>query len=73
MDQLTLEVDALEAALETELRASGDDSAVEAVLRRGELTAQRLDALAASADRLTTRLRARVISGCLDRLGVGLP
>jgi hypothetical protein len=68
MDQLSREVE----ALEEELRASGDDSAVERLLRRGEVTAQRLDALAAKADQLATRLRARVISDCLDRLGVGL-
>lgn len=72
MDQLSREVEALEATLEKALRAGGDDAAVEQVLRRGELTAQRLDALAALADRLATRLRARVISDCLDRLGVGL-
>jgi hypothetical protein len=66
MDQLSREVDALEAAL----RAGGDSSEVEGLLRRGELTAQRLDALAAIADRLASRVRARVIAGCLERLGV---
>ena len=65
MDQLNHEVEALEA----ELRASGDVSEVELVLRRGELTALRLDALAALADRLANRLRARVISECRERLG----
>ena len=66
MDQLSREVDALEA----ELRAGGDVSEVEELLRRGALTAQRLDQLAAIADRLANRVRARVIAGCLDRLGV---
>jgi hypothetical protein len=66
MDPWSAEVEALEA----ELRAGGDERAVEEVLRRGELTAQRLDALAALADRLANRLRARVISDCLERLEV---
>lgn len=66
MDQLSREVDALEA----ELRAGGDVSEVEELLRRGALTAQRLDQLAVIADRLANRVRARVIAGCLERLGV---
>ncbi len=66
MDQLSREVDALEA----ELRAGGDVSEVEELLRRGALTAQRLDQLAAIADRLASRVRGRVIAGCLERLGV---
>jgi hypothetical protein len=66
MDQLSREVEALEA----ELRAGGDVSEVEELLRRGALAAQRLDQLAAIADRLANRVRARVIAGCLDRLGV---
>ena len=65
MDQLSREIEDLEHAL----GASGDDRAVEAVLRRGELTAERLDSLAALADRLANRLLARVISDCRQRLG----
>jgi hypothetical protein len=62
------EVEAIEAAL----RASRDEGTVELVLRRGEQTAQRLDAIAALADRLSNRLRARVISECRERLGAPL-
>ena len=58
------EVEAIEAAL----RASRDEGTVEVVLRRGEAMAQRLDALAALADRLAHRLRARVILPGWERL-----
>jgi hypothetical protein len=66
MDQLSREV----AALEEELRVGGNVSEVEELLRRGALTAQRLDQLSAIADRLASRVRAGVIAGCLERLGV---
>ncbi len=65
MDELNDQVIALEAAL----RASTDEQSLERVLRRGELMTQRLDALASRADRLATRLRARVIATCRERLG----
>ena len=67
MNELHEEALALEAAL----RAGGDPDALERLLRRGEQTVQRLDALAAQADRLARRLRARVITECRDRLGAG--
>lgn len=68
MDELKGEV----AAIEEALRSSGDDPTVEQLLLRGELTAQRLDALAAAADRLANRLRATVIAPCRERLGAPL-
>ena len=68
MDELTGEVAAIEAAL----RSTGDGAAVEKLMLRGELTAQRLDALAAAADRLANRLRASVIGPCRERLGAPL-
>ncbi|MDP1830335.1 MAG: hypothetical protein Q8L48_44130 [Archangium sp.] len=69
MNELHEEALALEAAL----RTSADADEVEQVLRRGELTVLRLEALAALADRLATRLRARVIAGCRERLGADSP
>jgi hypothetical protein len=65
MDELRDEVTMLEAAL----RASTNPLTLEHVLKRGERAVQRLDALAALADRLATQLRARVIADCRERLG----
>lgn len=65
MDELRDEVKLLEAAL----RASTNPLTLEHVLRRGERTVQRLDALAALADRLASRVRAGVIADCRERLG----
>lgn len=57
--------------VEAALRAGGDAEVLEQLLRRSEQAVQRLDALAAQADRLARRLRARVITECRDRLGAG--
>lgn len=59
--------------VEAALRAGGDAEVLEQILRRSEHAVRRLDALAAQADRLATRLRARVITECRDRLGAGGP